>query len=103
MRIFLWFYSLVRILRTNSFEYTGSAAYEPTINEVQVPVLNRELCNEWLVQLNVTEGMICAGYKEGGKDACQVSLSIFNLFPLLLAWRKDLKLWSYEFTLYKIK
>lgn len=52
---------------------TGSAAYEPTVNEVQVPVLNRELCNEWLVQLNVTEGMICAGYQEGGKDACQVS------------------------------
>lgn len=51
---------------------TGSAAYEPTVNEVQVPVLNRELCNEWLVQLNVTEGMICAGYQEGGKDACQV-------------------------------
>ncbi|KAJ6642683.1 Enteropeptidase, partial [Pseudolycoriella hygida] len=49
----------------------GSAAYEPTVNEVQVPVLHRDLCNEWLVQLNVTEGMICAGYQEGGKDACQ--------------------------------
>lgn len=56
----------------------GSAAYEPTVNEVQVPVLNRELCNDWLVQLNVTEGMICAGYSEGGKDACQVNIIIFN-------------------------
>lgn len=48
--------------------------YEPAINEVQVPVLNRELCNSWLEHkdLNVTEGMICAGYPEGGKDACQV-------------------------------
>ncbi len=43
------------------------------MNEVQVPVLHRDLCNDWLVQLNVTEGMICAGYQEGGKDACQVS------------------------------
>lgn len=51
----------------------GSAAYEPTVNQVMVPVLHREQCNDWLVQLNVTEGMICAGYPEGGKDACQVS------------------------------
>ncbi|XP_049878889.1 atrial natriuretic peptide-converting enzyme-like [Pectinophora gossypiella] len=47
--------------------------YEPAVNEVEVPVLNRELCNQWLEHrdLNVTEGMICAGYPEGGKDACQ--------------------------------
>lgn len=38
------------------------------MNEVNVPVLNRDLCNEWLVHLNVTDGMICAGYSEGGKD-----------------------------------
>lgn len=45
-----------------------NTAYEPAINEVTVPVLNRDLCNEWLEMLNVTEGMICAGYAEGGKD-----------------------------------
>lgn len=76
------------------FEAAFSASYEPTVNEVEVPILPRNLCNEWLVQLNVTEGMICAGYAEGkrrhrkwygfilvthhnlhiligGKDACQ--------------------------------
>lgn len=48
--------------------------YEPEVNQVEVPVLNRELCNSWMEdrELNVTDGMICAGYKEGGKDACQV-------------------------------
>jgi Trypsin len=39
-----------------------NTAYETAINEVVVPVLNRETCNEWLETLNVTDGMICAGY-----------------------------------------
>ena len=44
------------------------------MHEVEVPILKRDLCNVWLhlKDLNVTEGMICAGYAEGGKDACQV-------------------------------
>ncbi|XP_050424656.1 atrial natriuretic peptide-converting enzyme [Adelges cooleyi] len=56
--------------RRNGLE---GADYEPTVNEVQVPVLDRDLCNTWLKQkdVNITEGMICAGYEQGGKDACQ--------------------------------
>ncbi|XP_046818852.1 uncharacterized protein LOC124424171 isoform X3 [Vespa crabro] len=52
---------------------TQEAEYEPAVNEVQVPVLNRQVCNMWLAykELNVTDGMICAGYPDGGKDACQ--------------------------------
>lgn len=59
--------------------FTG-ADYEPTVNEVKVPVLDRNLCNAWLKQkdVNITDGMICAGYEEGGKDACQVSTTIFG-------------------------
>lgn len=54
------------ILYVPSFSrYIASASYEPTVNEVKVPILHRDLCNEWLVQLNVTDGMICAGYSEG--------------------------------------
>ncbi|XP_055607996.1 uncharacterized protein LOC129755498 [Uranotaenia lowii] len=49
----------------------NGVTYEPALNEVQVPILNRDLCIEWLENLNVTDGMICAGYQEGGRDACQ--------------------------------
>ncbi|XP_076228713.1 uncharacterized protein LOC116431886 isoform X2 [Nomia melanderi] len=52
---------------------TDASEYEPAVNEVQVPVLNREICNSWFAsrESNVTDGMICAGYPDGGKDACQ--------------------------------
>ncbi|XP_076662146.1 uncharacterized protein LOC143365660 [Halictus rubicundus] len=52
---------------------SDTSEYELAVNEVRVPVLNREICNLWLAykELNVTDGMICAGYPDGGKDACQ--------------------------------
>lgn len=56
--------------------------YELSVNEVQVPIINRDVCNEWLEMLNVTDGMICAGYEEGGRDACQVI--VLNMFSMSL-------------------
>ncbi|KAK6618238.1 hypothetical protein RUM44_002689 [Polyplax serrata] len=65
--------------------------YEPAINEVEVPVINRQLCNEWMIyrDLNVTDGMICAGLAEGGKDACQGDSG----GPLLCPFDKHKKRW----------
>ncbi|RZF46289.1 hypothetical protein LSTR_LSTR012000 [Laodelphax striatellus] len=65
--------------------------YEAAVNEVEVPVLDRKLCNNWLLErdLNVTEGMICAGYEEGGKDACQGDSG----GPLLCRFRESIDRW----------
>ncbi|KAL3290052.1 hypothetical protein HHI36_023423 [Cryptolaemus montrouzieri] len=65
--------TLCTVIGWGKKEDNGMSEYEPEINQVEVPILNRDLCNSWLEHrdLNVTNGMICAGYKEGGKDACQ--------------------------------
>lgn len=71
MIINLSFSRYVYLFAITFVSLTASSAYESTINQVDVPILNPDECNEWLVHLNVTEGMTCAGYAEGGKDACQ--------------------------------
>ncbi|XP_037712874.1 uncharacterized protein LOC119549159 [Drosophila subpulchrella] len=47
------------------------STYEFIVNEVQVPIITRNQCDEWLDNLTVSEGMVCAGFDDGGKDACQ--------------------------------
>lgn len=47
------------------------STYEYIINEVQVPIITRNQCDEWLDNLTVSDGMVCAGFDDGGKDACQ--------------------------------
>lgn len=53
------------------------------MNEVQVPIIGRQQCDLWLDNLTVSEGMICAGYEEGGKDACQVQLTNMKINNVL--------------------
>jgi secreted trypsin-like serine protease len=40
------------------------------LQKVGVPIVNREACNASLDR-EITERMICAGFAEGGKDACE--------------------------------
>ena len=49
------------------------------LKEVSIPILSNEECEEWLLEAgpeyydSIPNVMMCAGYKEGGKDACDVS------------------------------
>ena len=40
------------------------------LQKVTVPIVSREECNT-LYSGRITDGMICAGFDEGGKDSCQ--------------------------------
>lgn len=49
----------------------------PTLQQVSVPIVSNDVCNEGYNAYSyypyhdpVTETMVCAGYAEGGKDAC---------------------------------
>ncbi|XP_058890276.1 mannan-binding lectin serine protease 1-like isoform X2 [Acipenser ruthenus] len=44
-----------------------------SLMEIEIPIANQELCKTSYKSLNgkVTDDMLCAGEKEGGKDACQ--------------------------------
>lgn len=48
--------------------------YSATLQEVEVMVIDRELCNCYYnSNPNITDDMLCAGNKQGNKDACWVS------------------------------
>lgn len=45
-----------------------------TLQEVEVPILSNTECRSTKYpSRKITDNMMCAGYKQGGKDSCQVS------------------------------
>lgn len=40
------------------------------LQKVEMQLISQKQCAQWISQL--TDNMLCAGYEEGGKDACQV-------------------------------
>jgi hypothetical protein len=45
------------------------------LNEVTVPIMSNKDCKLTAYGKRITENMMCAGYPEGKKDSCQVSVS----------------------------
>lgn len=61
------------LLRVSGFGVTFVSSDDPNaLRAVSVPKVDRERCHEKLQPgpLNVTYNMICAGFYEGGRDAC---------------------------------
>lgn len=61
--------------------------------QVDVPVLSNSECNALFKQAGLDEHVsddiwVCAGYREGGKDACDVSLSGSHL-SILFSSRRE--------------
>jgi len=48
----------------------GWEKYPADLQEVYIPIVSNQLCQNAYKLDDVTETMICAGYAEGGKDAC---------------------------------
>ena len=43
------------------------------LNQVSVPIISRETCNRPQFYRDIiTPRMLCAGFQDGGRDACQV-------------------------------
>ncbi|CAG2114763.1 unnamed protein product [Medioppia subpectinata] len=62
--------AMVRVSGWGRQEWGG--AWSPTLKTVEVPVVDRQDCKYKNKDvLPVTDNMFCAGYDEGGKDACR--------------------------------
>ncbi len=49
---------------------TGTGGYAEKLQQVTVPIVSNQTCKESYMSDKITDNMICAGYSEGGKDAC---------------------------------
>ncbi|KAK3597925.1 hypothetical protein CHS0354_042267 [Potamilus streckersoni] len=67
--------------------------------EVDVPIISNNMCEYYLGRGSVHDSNICAGYTQGGKDACQVNTLCPELevvsFSIVTFWKETLVVrWS---------
>lgn len=63
----------------NVYKYLSEAEYQKVIHQVEVPIVDFNTCQEWYSaqEVVISDTMLCAGFAEGQKDACQVSTRYF--------------------------
>lgn len=54
-------------------KFSQEANYVQVAHYAQVPIVPQRVCSSWYAEhgVNLTDGMMCAGYAEGKRDACQ--------------------------------
>lgn len=60
------------LVTITGYGVTQREGYKNILQMIEVPIIERAVCNKYYAG-EVKEYMICAGLREGGKDACQVS------------------------------
>ena len=58
------------VIGWGSTHLTGN---ELVLKEAMVPIITNKKCQTWMPAYNIGPKMLCAGYEQGGQDACQVS------------------------------
>lgn len=56
---------------------SAAGALSNVLQEVELPILDSRACGELLKKLNVPpvhNTVLCAGFPDGGKDACKVGI-----------------------------
>lgn len=70
-------------------EKEGAAVNSKVLRAVQVPIVDQKQCKQWYKN-SITDGMVCAGYAAGGKDACQNDsggpLTVDGLLVGIVSW-----------------
>lgn len=62
------------VFDSQSYFHSCSTVFNPfSLRCVEVPIMSDQDCKDSYVGM-ITDRMVCAGYLEGGKDACQVFL-----------------------------
>lgn len=73
--------------------HNAGETMSPKLHRVQVPLMNRAECEKsfrtagYAVEIDKTK--VCAGWPEGGKDACQVAIHHFGLPNLMSLLTND--------------
>lgn len=75
----------ITILLMSSFYLFQEHGHQSEVlRVVSVPIISNAVCHNFFPNFVINENNICAGLRQGGKDACQVNnLLKPNLFDLL--------------------
>ena len=70
----------------------NNSVFPDILQQAILPIVSQSICNrpDWYNN-TITANMLCAGYAQGGKDSCDVSIIMFNLYYLPCPQKSVLK------------